>query len=110
MSTHLDRVANGRPHVFVRSVVASEAGSNIGIRSSWGEAEVQLPLPGDFNVATSYSDLAATVPHEVFIWRYDVDNADNDDDVFTGGEDDILWLRVATVDGLTDLQTLISRY
>jgi len=65
---------------------------------------------GDYKIATSYSDLAAAVPHEVFIWRYDVDNADNDNNEFTGGEDDILWVRVATVDALTDLQTLISRY
>ena len=65
---------------------------------------------GDFQVPTSYSDLGASVPHEVFIWRWDVDNADTDDDGFTGGEDDILWLRVATADGLTELQTLISRY
>ncbi len=65
---------------------------------------------GDYKLPTSYSDVAATVPHEVFIWRYDVDNADADNDEFTGGEDDILWIRVATADGLTDLQTLISRY
>lgn len=65
---------------------------------------------GDYQIATSYSDLGASVPHEVFVSRYDVDNADNDDDEFTGGEDDILWLRVATADGLIDLQTLVSRY
>ncbi len=65
---------------------------------------------GDFKVATGYSDLTAAVPHQVFIWRWDVDNADADDDEFTDGEDDILWVRVATVDGLSELQTLISRY
>ncbi len=65
---------------------------------------------GDYKIATSYSDLGASIPHEVFIWRWDVDNADSDNDEFTGGEDDILWVRVATADSLTDLQTLISRY
>ncbi len=65
---------------------------------------------GDFKVATTYSDVGASVPHEVFLWRWDVDNADADDDGFTGGEDDILWVRVATTDGLAELQTLISRY
>ena len=65
---------------------------------------------GDFNTPTTYSDLAAGVPHEVFIWRWDVDNADADDDEFTGGEDDILWVRVATVNDSAELQTLISRY
>ena len=65
---------------------------------------------GAHTAPTSYSDAGANVPHEVFIWRYDVDNADADNDEFTGGEDDILWIRVATTDGLVDLQTLISRY
>ena len=65
---------------------------------------------GDYKIPTSYSDAGAAVPHEVFIWRYDVDNADADDNEFTGGEDDILWLRVATADGFADLQTLLSRY
>ena len=65
---------------------------------------------GGFNIATSYSDIGADVPHEVFIWRWDVDNDDADDDEFTGGEDDILWVRVATVNDSAELQTLISRY
>lgn len=65
---------------------------------------------GDFNIATTYSDLAAPVPHQVYIWRWDVDNADTDDDEFTGGEDDILWIRVATADDQAELHTLISRY
>jgi UDP-N-acetylmuramoyl-L-alanyl-D-glutamate--2,6-diaminopimelate ligase len=65
VSSHLDRVANGRPHVFVRSVVAAEAGSNIGIRSSWGEAEIQLPLPGDFNVANAMEVLALLLCNDI---------------------------------------------
>ena len=65
---------------------------------------------GDYKIATSYSDTGAAIPHEVFIWRWDVDNADADDDEFTGGEDDILWVRVAAVDEPIELQTLISRY
>ncbi len=60
--------------------------------------------------ATVYSDLGAPVPHEVFIWRWDVDNADGDDVGLTGGEDDILWISVATQDGRTGLTTLLSRY
>jgi len=74
------------------------------------DLDAEATAAGDYKTATSYSDVAATVPHQVFIWRYDVDDADGDGDVFTGGEDDILWLRVATTDGLIDLQTLISRY
>ncbi len=36
VSTQLDRVANGRPYVFVHAVVATEQGSQISFNSSWG--------------------------------------------------------------------------
>ncbi len=58
VSTHFDRVANGRPYVFVRSVVASENGSDITITSSWGDGKFTLSLPGDFNVANAAMVLA----------------------------------------------------
>ena len=58
VSTNFDRVANGRTYVFVRSVVAKEAGSEISIRSSWGDGQLSLPLPGDFNVANAVIVLA----------------------------------------------------
>lgn len=74
------------------------------------DLDAAATVAGDYKIATSYSDAGAAVPHEVFIWRYDVDNADADNNEFTGGEDDILWVRVATADGLVDLQTLLSRY
>ena len=50
------------------------------------------------------------MPHQVFIWRYDVDDADGDGNVLTGGESDILWLRVATQDSAQVFATLLSRY
>ncbi len=53
VSTRFDRVANGRPYVFVRSVVARESGSVVRIDSSWGPAEFTLPVPGEFNVANA---------------------------------------------------------
>ena len=59
VSTHFDRVANGRPFVFVRSVVAGASGSLVRINSSWGDGEFELPLPGDFNVANAVIVLAA---------------------------------------------------
>ena len=58
VSTQLDRAANGRPYVFVRSVVANENGSEITITSSWGDGKFTLPLPGDFNVANAVLVLA----------------------------------------------------
>jgi UDP-N-acetylmuramoyl-L-alanyl-D-glutamate--2,6-diaminopimelate ligase len=58
VSTNFDRVANGRPFVFVRSVVATGSGSQVRVSSSWGDGEFALPLPGDFNVANAVIVLA----------------------------------------------------
>ena len=58
VSTKFDRVANGRPFVFVRSVVAKEYGSDVRIQSSWGDAQFSVLLPGDFNVANAVLVLA----------------------------------------------------
>ncbi len=65
VSTQLDRAANGRPHVFVQSVVADEAGSHITIRSSWGAADIDLQLPGNFNVANATEVLALLLCNEI---------------------------------------------
>jgi UDP-N-acetylmuramoyl-L-alanyl-D-glutamate--2,6-diaminopimelate ligase len=65
VSTNFDRVANGRPYVFVRSVVAHDAGSVVRVSSSWGDASLELPLPGDFNVANAVIVLATLLVHNV---------------------------------------------
>ncbi len=65
VSTRFDRVANGRPYVFVRSVVANDNGSLVGINSSWGDGEFALSLPGDFNVANAVIVLAALLRHGI---------------------------------------------
>jgi len=61
---------------------------------------------------TTYSDIpgAVPIPINVYLWPYDVDDADADNDVFTGGEDDIIWVRVAMPDDSQSLQSLKSRY
>ncbi len=58
VSTNFDRVANGRPYVFVRSVVANKHGSSVAFVSSWGDGRFTLPLVGDFNVANAAMVLA----------------------------------------------------
>jgi len=65
VSTRFDRIAGGRPFVFARSIVATEAGSNIAVNSSWGDFEFQLPLPGSFNVANAVAVLALLLSWEV---------------------------------------------
>jgi len=70
ISTRFDRVANGRPYVFVRAVVATDRGSRVSVMSSWGAGEFLLPLPGDFNVANAVEVLAA-----MLCWNVPLDEA-----------------------------------
>lgn len=66
---------------------------------------------GAATTSTGYSDVTpGGITRDVFIWRYDVDDADGDGDVFTGGEADLLWISVSLVGGSQSLQTLHSRY
>ncbi len=58
VSTDADRAVDDKLHVFVRSVEATEQGSDITFTSSWGEGRFVLPLPGDFNVANAAAVLA----------------------------------------------------
>ncbi len=57
--------------------------------------------------ATSYSDAAGSVNRRlVFIATYDGDNADADNDPFTGTDPDLLWLRVKIEGTVTAMQAL----
>ena len=58
VSMTLDRVTNGRRHFLVRSMVATELGSEVEFVSSWGSGIFILPLPGDFNVANAAAVMA----------------------------------------------------
>ena len=75
------------------------------------ELDAAATAAGAHDVETTYSNPAADVPYRVFLWRYDVDNADGDDNVFTGGEADLLWLRVtSSADDGYAIETLLSPY
>jgi UDP-N-acetylmuramoyl-L-alanyl-D-glutamate--2,6-diaminopimelate ligase len=65
VSTTLDQVPNGRPYVFVQGVVAGESGSHVTIKSSWGNADFELPLPGDFNVANATQVVALLLCNDI---------------------------------------------
>ncbi|MBT8068324.1 MAG: UDP-N-acetylmuramoyl-L-alanyl-D-glutamate--2,6-diaminopimelate ligase [Gammaproteobacteria bacterium] len=67
VSTQLDRVANGRPYVFVRSIVLNEQGSSVSFVSAWGDGRFSLSLPGDFNVANAIIVLALMLQQGVSI-------------------------------------------
>lgn len=66
---------------------------------------------GAASTPTAYSDVSSGgLTRNVFIWRYDIDDADGDADVFTGGEDDLLWVSVSLSGSDRSLETLLSRY
>ncbi len=58
VSTHFDRVTDGRPYVCVRSVILNKRGSEVTFDSSWGDGHFTLLMPGDFNVANAVMVLA----------------------------------------------------
>lgn len=58
VSMNPQRVAGLRPYVFVESITTNALGSQIRVRSSWGECEFLLPLPGAFNIENALLTLA----------------------------------------------------
>lgn len=64
------------------------------------DPSVLIPAP--------YSDVAGTESRRlVFLARYDGDNADADDDPFTGADDGLLWVRVTIENNPQALETVI---
>ncbi len=59
---------------------------------------------------SSYSEAAGT-PGRLLVYLsfYDGDNADSDDNAFTGTETDLLWLRVEIEGGVNALETVRAR-
>ena len=76
----------------------------------FGNLDAAATAAGAYTNATTYSDVGASIPFKVYLWRYDADNADNDDDEFTGGEEDLIWVKVALVDNGQSIETLISNF
>lgn len=63
---------------------------------------------GSNTVATTYSDSPGIGRRLVYLARYDADNADADNDPFTGTEADVMWVRV-TIEGTNrGLETLVT--
>jgi len=59
--------------------------------------------------STVFSDNASTEDRRlVYLQRYDADNADGDDDVFTGGDEYMLWLKVEVAGTTVAQETLVS--
>ena len=77
---------------------------------SFSELLAQADLVADPTVLipAPYSDTAGTEFRRlVFLARYDGDNADADDDPFTGTDAGLLWVRVTIEDSPRSLETVI---
>ena len=65
---------------------------------------------GSQTVPTTYSDAAGAQDRVlVFLGRYDGDNADADNNPFTGADPGLLWLRVAVENTPYELTTLVGQ-
>lgn len=65
---------------------------------------------GSTSVPSSYSDSAGTPSRRlVFLSLYDGDNADTDNDPFTGTDDSLLWIRVQFEDSVHAVEALKMR-
>ncbi len=77
------------------------------LSQSFEDLQAAAVLAGSAAVPTSYSDLAGTQDRLlVYIAQYDADDADADDDPFTGIDPGILWVRVAVENTQHVLTTL----
>lgn len=65
---------------------------------------------GSPTIPSSYSDPAGSADRVlVFLSRYDGDNADADNDTFTGTDEGLLWVRVEIESSPYGLTTLVER-
>ena len=80
------------------------------LAQSFDDLDAAAIVAGSNTVPTSYSDLAGSMDRRlVFLAKYDGDNADADGDVFTGVDDDLLWVRVEIENTPYVLETLTNK-
>lgn len=73
------------------------------------ELEAEAKAVANPATATSYSDSSGDDQRLVYLSNYDGDNADADDDGFTGTDDDLLWVKIEVANVVYSLETLIAR-
>ncbi len=77
---------------------------------SYNALEIEAITAGSPDVPTNYSDPVGTQNRRLlYLSRADGDNADGDDDLFTGTDDGLLWVKAeieGTVQSMENLVTL----
>jgi len=81
----------------------------------FGQLNSAAVAAGSPTTPTSYSDVftyasGRQITRNVFLSRYDADNADADNDPFTGTDDGLLWVRVAIAGTGYRIESLVSEY
>lgn len=72
--------------------------------------EAAATAAGSESTLASYSDLAGSTNRRlVFLSLYDGDNADSDNDPFTGTDQGLMWVRVEIEGTAQAIETLISQ-
>lgn len=70
--------------------------------------EAAATAAGNETVATSYSDLAGAANRRlVYLSLYDGDNADSDNDPFTGADPGLMWVRTEIEGTRMSIETLV---
>ena len=76
----------------------------------FGDLDAAATAAGSETVPSSYSDPGGGTDRVlVFLARYDGDNADADNNPFTGADPGLLWLRVAVENTPYELVTLVAQ-
>ncbi len=72
--------------------------------------EAAATTAGNASTPTVYSDISGVSDRRlVYLFGYDGDNADADDDFFTGVDDGLMWVRVEIENSARNFETVISR-
>lgn len=77
----------------------------------FGSLAAATDVAGDYQTATSYSEAIGPANRIlVYLAYYDVDDADGDNNRFTGGEPDLIWAKVVIENSEQGFESLVSLY
>lgn len=80
------------------------------LAKSFNQLDAAALAAGSSTVATSYSDVSGTANRRlVYLSKYDADNADSDNNGFTGVDDNLLWVRVEIENTSLSFETLTNK-
>ncbi|HPI60005.1 hypothetical protein [Zoogloea sp.] len=78
--------------------------------SRFDDLDAAATAAGGAGNVSSLSDPTGSSPRVlIYLSRYDGDNADGDDNGFTGTDTDLIWVRAAVADTPVSLDTLVTR-